>query len=142
MRDRFFSTHLDFVGFFASVLCAIHCAFLPLLLSFSTLSGLVWLENFWVEFTLISLSFILASWSLGQSYFKHKRKEAIQVVVIGFICILCSRIVDEGYEPLLMVIGGLLIAFSHYLNWNFLHPKVRLEAEELELKREEVLSEY
>lgn len=121
MQEKFFSSNLDFLGFTTSVLCALHCAALPLILSFSALSGLTWLENFWVEFSLIGISFVIASLSLGQSYLKvHRRLNAIQIVLIGFGFILVSRFVEGAAEAWLTTIGGVMIAVAHYVNWRLL----------------------
>jgi len=128
MQDKFFSGHLDFLGFSASLLCAIHCISLPILLSVGTLSGLAWLENELLEHGIILFSFIVASWSLGQSYFKYRTKlDAIIIVTIGFGFIFAAHTLVENLEPILMMIGGCCIAFAHFLNWKMVnrHKEVR-----------------
>lgn len=122
MQEKFFSGNLDFVGFSASLLCAIHCISLPILLSIGTLSGLAWLENELLEHGIILFSFIIASWSLGQSYFKYRiRLDAIAVVLLGFGFILAAHTFAESIEPILMMIGGCCIAFAHFLNWKMVN---------------------
>lgn len=131
MQSKFFSINLDFLGFSASLLCAIHCISLPLLLSVGALGGLAWLENEILEHGIILFSFIIASWSLGQSYFKYRLKfDAIAVVFIGFGFILAAHTFAESLEPILMMIGGCCIAFAHYLNWKMVtkHKSVQLVA--------------
>ncbi|NJL77157.1 MAG: MerC domain-containing protein [Saprospiraceae bacterium] len=118
MRSRFLSLHLDFLGFSASMLCALHCLSLPFLLSISTMGSLQWLDNFGVELVFISVSFVIASWSLGQSYFmQHKKLDALLVVIIGFVLILISRFVVDSAEVIFTTLGGLLVAVAHFVNW-------------------------
>ncbi len=117
-EQNFFGLHLDFVGFTASMLCAIHCAALPLLLSAGLLGSIAWLHAPWVEGTFIAASLVVASWSLLRSYFSHhQRFIAISVVVFGFLLIIVSRFVAENWEPLLTAGGGVLIAVAHIINW-------------------------
>ncbi|MEL6719059.1 MAG: MerC domain-containing protein [Bacteroidota bacterium] len=128
MQDKFFGINLDFLGFSASLLCAIHCISLPLLLSIGALSGLAWLENELLEQGIILFSFVVASWSIGQSYFKYRIKlDAIAMVFVGFGFIFCAHFLAENLEPILMMIGGLCVAFAHYLNWKMVNRYKTLE---------------
>ncbi|MEM9886086.1 MAG: MerC domain-containing protein [Bacteroidota bacterium] len=121
MQNKFFSIHLDFIGFSASMLCAIHCISLPILLSMSTLSGLAWLENELLEFGIILLSLFIATWSLGQGYRKqHSKFDAFVIMLAGFSTIVLSRFLGEALEPVLMMLGGTLIAWSHFYNWKLI----------------------
>lgn len=126
MQEKFFSNNLDFIGFSASVLCAIHCISLPLLLSVGALSGLAWLENEIIELLLIVVSFVIASWSLGQSYIKQHRKfDAIFIVLIGFGLIILAHTITHNH--VLMMLGGLIIAIAHFQNWRMLNHSKKLE---------------
>ena len=117
-KSSFFSLNLDFVGFTASMLCAVHCAAVPLLLTFGALSGLAWLETPWIEMSFIGVSLVVASWSLLRSYLIHHQKfTAISVVLLGFLLIVTSRFAAEGWEPALTVLGGVAIAVAHIINW-------------------------
>jgi len=118
MRERFLSLNLDFLGFSASMICAVHCLSLPFLLSLGTIGGLSWLEHFGVELTFIFISFAIASWSLGQSYLtQHRKLNALRIVLVGFLFILASRFTVESFEVILTTIGGVLVAVSHFVNW-------------------------
>ncbi|MEL7122079.1 MAG: MerC domain-containing protein [Bacteroidota bacterium] len=121
MKDRFFSLNKDFVGFIASMACAIHCSLLPLALTFGALSGLAWMERPWVEAVFIILSIIIATWSLADGYFnKHKNFKAIAIVIVGFSLIIMSRFVEGNWEAILTTLGGIGIAVAHYVNWTLL----------------------
>lgn len=120
---RFFGWHIDFLGFSASFACAVHCMAWPVLLSLGFLGGAEWLENEAVERFLIIGSILIASYSIGKSYFKehHKLHPSIWLVVgIGFL--LSSLFLhDHGATHYLLTgIGGFSIAYAHYVNWRYL----------------------
>jgi len=119
--SKFINNNLDFWGFLASFLCALHCAAIPLILIFGSLGSFSWLANHTVELGFITLSIILAYWSLWSSYKKqHKQKKAVNIVLIGFIFLLGSRLVPHSIGEILVVIGGLIVAYAHYVNWQLL----------------------
>jgi hypothetical protein len=121
MYKRFFSyAHTDLLGFSASMACAVHCAFLPVLLTVSTFGGLKWLSSPVLEIGFIILSLAVAVFALGRNFRKHKHiQRAIQVVAIGFTLILISRFMDHGTaHHILSAIGGVTIATGHILNWH------------------------
>lgn len=118
MREKFFSLHLDFMGFWASALCALHCMAVPLVVTFGAVSGLAWLSHPWLEMGFIITSIVAASWSLGRSYiYYHRRWGAIVVVMAGFVLLILSRFAEHSWEPLLAVLGGASIAGAHVFNW-------------------------
>jgi hypothetical protein len=118
IRERI---NLDMLGISASVLCAVHCSLLPVLLTVGALGGLSWLRHPLVEVVFIMLSLLLAFFSLLPSWRKaHGRLEPILLMLAGFACIVLSRLLGEGLEPALMTIGGLTIAAAHLLNWRLM----------------------
>ncbi len=116
---HFISFNKDFLGFLASMLCAIHCAALPLILTFSALSGLTFLANHTIEFVFLGVSAIIASWSLIPSYKeKHGNTLPLKVVAIGFVFLVASRFIPHGFmEHFITAIGGTIVAISHLINW-------------------------
>ncbi len=118
MEKKFFSLHLDFVGFWASALCAVHCLAVPVVVAMGAGNGLAWLSDPWLEFGFIGAAIAIAGWSLARSYFQHHRKfTAISVVAGGFLLLLLSRFVEHEWEPTLAVLGGIVIAAAHVVNW-------------------------
>lgn len=119
MKNRFFSLNLDFLGFSASFLCAIHCAILPILLTFGSLGSLEFLDSAIFENSMIALSIFFASTALITSYIKHHRNFLpLSIVMLGFSAIIASRFTEgELIESVLMVTGGLMVAGSHLVNW-------------------------
>jgi len=119
MKNRFVGFHLDFIGFSASLLCAIHCAALPFLLTMAPLAGLQFLENPWIEYSIILLSFLIASNALVHGYRKHHKKPlALIMAVAGFVLIGIGQFIHaEWQEVVFMATGGTVIAIAHLVNW-------------------------
>ena len=123
MEKHFIGYNTDFFGFFASLLCAIHCSLLPFVMTIGMLGGLSWLAEPWVEVTFIVLSVVLATMSLYPSYKKqHQNNKALKIAGVGFSLLFISRLVGHGnsIEVVTIVVGGLLIAFAHVVNWQLL----------------------
>lgn len=122
MKDIREKINLDALGISASLLCAVHCSLLPVLLTLGALGGLSWMRHPLVEAVFIGLSLILAVASLFPSWRKaHGRLEPIGLVLLGFGLIIGSHLLHaHHHEPALMTIGGVLIAFAHLINWKLL----------------------
>lgn len=120
--SRFTSLNLDFLGFFASTLCAIHCLALPFLLTFGVMGGLEWLAHGLLEFVFILLAIVFAGWSLSKSQPKHGSWKAIRIALIGFAFLIISRFPEGELEHYLTAAGGIFIAYAHFVNWRLLHP--------------------
>ena len=123
MNKYLTSINLDFLGFSASMLCAIHCAVLPFVMTIGVLGGLHWLNTPWIEISFIVISIVLATFSLYPAYKnKHTNGKPLRLAGIGFFLLFVSRIAGHGsiYEVIPIVIGGILIAISHIINWKLL----------------------
>ena len=122
MNNQFIGLHLDFIGFITSLLCALHCAALPILLSMAPLAGLQFLANPWIEYVIILLSFFIASSSLVRSYRKHHQNLIpLIVALVGFTLIGTGQFLEpEWKEVLLTSSGGANIALAHLINWKFM----------------------
>lgn len=127
MKGRFIGLHADFAGFLVSILCAIHCAGLPFLLSILPLAGLSFLENIWVEYGFIFLSFLIAAYALIRCYFMHHRQPlALVVVMFGFLFIGFGHTSQlEPIEMVLTSVGAVTIAIGHVINWRHVRKVVQ-----------------
>jgi len=119
MKNQFVGFHVDFIGFSISLLCALHCAFMPILLSLIPLAGIQFLKNPWIEYSIILLSFCFASLALLSGYRKHhKRPMPLILVTLGFILISSGYFSElKWMEVLFTVTGGLAIAIGHLKNY-------------------------
>lgn len=122
--SRFLSWNLDFLGFSASFLCAIHCLALPFLLSLGLFGGLSWLHHPLVEWGLIGTAVLIAGPSLYRGYHQHQRTRPVWLAGIGFLLLALSRL-SIADEHLLTATGGLLIALAHWYNWTFSKCEIR-----------------
>ncbi len=119
---RFLSPHLDFLGFSASFLCAVHCIAIPVLLALGSLGSVSWLHDPILEWSLIVFAVVIASWSLFRSYLRdHHRRLPLQLAFIGFLFIIAGRFMEGNLEHYVTAIAGTLIATAHFFNWRFLN---------------------
>lgn len=120
MFRNFFQLHADAAGFFASLLCAIHCSAIPILISFGLIGSGSWLHNHLFDWIIIGLGFIIAGYAIVGDYLKkHRKLLPLLVAVTGFIFLLIGMIDHHGWMLIFSVVGGLLVASSHVLNWKY-----------------------
>ena len=115
------TSKLDSLGMTASSLCAVHCALIPMMVTFLPLWGLEFLSESWVELMMIAIALVLGTVSLSISYKKHhKNKLPLLLLCFGFMLIAAGHfLVSETIEPLVIPAGGFIIAAAHYKNWKF-----------------------
>lgn len=113
---------IDVIAITSSIICAIHCAAIPIVLSFSSLSSLHFLENPYIEWTFILLGLAFVFLSLWPSYKKtHLNKKPLLCAFFGFALIALGRLdFTELWEVSNTVIGAILVATAHYFNWKIL----------------------
>ncbi|MBS7567042.1 MerC domain-containing protein [Mucilaginibacter sp. Bleaf8] len=113
---------LDHVGIGLSLLCAVHCTLMPLILTSLPLWGLGFLANVYCEAAIITLSFIIASYSLIGGYKQTRSVGPLITLAVGFALIFAAQLLaNEKYEWMLMVAGGLLVGSAHLYNWKVVH---------------------
>jgi len=120
MNQRFFGLHLDFFGFIASFLCAIHCAALPIVLTVGVFGGLTWISDPAFELVFLLASIAIAALTLLNSVRKQQlTKSALILFVSGFVLLLISRMLPHthGIELVFAVLGGFTIAGAHVHHW-------------------------
>lgn len=126
MKQKDWYKDLDFWGFTASMLCAIHCAALPLLVTLSVAGNLSLLSDPYWEFAFLSGSALLAILSLLPGRRTHQNWAPLLLALLGFAAILCAHGQDflHGHHheapSWVAALGGLLIAGAHWLNWRLL----------------------
>jgi hypothetical protein len=109
------------LGISASLICAIHCAVAPLLLSSLPLFGVNIIENQWVEFILLGTAFIIGFITLRHGYRNHhRRKIPLILFSLGMICFIMHQFYDTLYGIWLLVIPGVAaIIAAHLLNYHY-----------------------
>lgn len=115
MRIR--SVQWDLLGISVSVLCALHCVGLPLLLSSFTLLGSQWLHNPWLEVSMIVISLLLGVLSFYRGCFvQHKNKLPLLLFVPGVALLLLNQ-QNERHAFYLIPAATVLIAVAHFINY-------------------------
>ena len=115
----------DRVGVAGSVLCAVHCALMPLLLSALPALGVGmsasvdWDQAFVVFATLLGV----ATLSLG--FRRHRAHRAWALLVPGLVMVWIGSFTSlhdhSSGHVLMMTTGGLLIAAAHVINLRLSH---------------------
>ncbi len=120
---------LDRFGATGSLLCAVHCALLPLLLALAPSLGL----SFWlgdgVERAIVVFVTLLGLSSLVLGYRRHRALRALGLLVPGLALLWTGLL----YEPLhhsltphavVMTLGGALVGIAHLVNLRLNHVHV------------------
>jgi len=119
-----YKTHskLDRLGMTASILCAIHCAIVPIVFTSLPLLGLGFLTKPWIEWGMIILAIFIGSYTLLSSYFSHHHRFLPVIIFLsGFAILLAGHTFLHGWlEGVVVPIGGLTIAGSHFVNHKFM----------------------
>lgn len=113
------TSFLDSLGVATSVICVIHCAFIPILcllpaVGYFTHDDLTHkVLAFWV-----SLFCLMA---IGFGYPQHKRASVIVLMVLGLSLVLFATFghaigLSEGQEVVVISIGNLIVIRAHFLN--------------------------
>lgn len=115
-KSRSFS---DLLGISVSLVCAIQCALAPILLSIAPIIpkwahfGHGWI---WISFILL-----IAAWSIGRGYKKHKNSQVLWLAGVGVVLLLSGTIFEQHLsivqESLVFVTGGLLLTIAHWKNY-------------------------
>jgi len=112
---------LDHIGMTASTLCALHCAIVPLMLTFLPLAGWGFLTNPLFEWGMILLALLLGVSSIFMAYFRtHHRPLPLLLLLAGFALIILGHVYLRLWaEAIVVPLGGLTIALAHFLNYKY-----------------------
>jgi hypothetical protein len=107
------------LGISASIICAIHCALAPLLLSSLPLFGVNIIENIWVELMLLGAALIIGVTTLWHGYRKHHHKATPLVLfTIGMVLFILHQLYSSEYGIFIFIIPGVVsILSAHLLNY-------------------------
>jgi hypothetical protein len=123
------SALLDRIGATGSLLCAIHCALLPLLIALLPSLGIAgWLgDGFELGFVLFASLFGLAV--LAWSYRRHRTLRALALLVPGLVALWTAVLFPPLHHSLVphavaMTFGGTLVGLAHLANLRLNHGHV------------------
>ncbi|TRZ42855.1 MerC domain-containing protein [Robertkochia solimangrovi] len=118
---------LDLIAMSSSLICAIHCAAVPIVFSFTSMTSLRFLHNPIIEWTFILIGIVFVVLSLWPGYRKvHKSSKPLLLVIAGFTMIALSRLhFSELWEMMNTVTGAVLVSIAHWVNWKLTRSVVR-----------------
>jgi uncharacterized membrane protein HdeD (DUF308 family) len=130
------SSAADRVGIVGSMLCAVHCALLPLLAASLPALGLGLLASADLDQMIAVFATVLGVTSLSVGFRRHRAFRAWALLLPGLALLWAGSFTSlhdhSTAHLLLMVAGGLLIAGGHLLNLRLTHRRsapLRLSAE-------------
>jgi hypothetical protein len=112
-------------GVWASLICAIHCTILPLLMILIPTTGVYLFINETFEFVLLGVSLLFNITNVCFGYRQHKSNKAVAVLAFGIFSFVIGRLMHSHSEDhkiyfdvfnILMITGGLLMALSSFIN--------------------------
>lgn len=111
---------IDKIGMFSSAACALHCIFLPLLITILPFFGMSFLVDEIFEIIMLAISLILAILSLCLGYKTHRNKKMFFVFSLGVSLLLLGRFAHENHwgttSLIILFFGGLTVSCSHFIN--------------------------
>jgi hypothetical protein len=112
----------DIIALSSSLICAVHCAAVPIVLSFSSLASLHFLHHPFIEWSFVGIGVIFVFVSLWPSYKKaHYKIKPLLIAACGFALIVLGRIdFNEIWETANTVMGAILVSVAHFVNWKLL----------------------
>ncbi|TAN08152.1 MAG: MerC domain-containing protein [Rhodanobacteraceae bacterium] len=127
---RHVATLVDRVGATASLLCAVHCVLLPFVLALLPLIGLEFLAGHTFERVFVTCAALLAGGSILAGYRRHRRPQALFLMVPGIALLVFGIAIDLDANVLVhtvsVVTGGVLVASAHITNLVCSHRQHRL----------------
>ncbi|RFM30227.1 MerC domain-containing protein [Deminuibacter soli] len=109
----------DAMGITASLVCAIHCALLPLILSSLPIFGINIIDNAWFEYGMIALALVIGAYSFRHGFTKHHhRLLPVMLFAAGFALLFCKQ-VWHSYQFWFLPPAVVLIVSAHYINYRF-----------------------
>lgn len=116
---------IDRLGAFASMLCAVHCALLPVVFGVLPALGLGFLANHRYEQAFVGFAILLASISLWFGVRNHGSYRAFLFLVPGIILLIVGVLIGVDHadrtHAVVVSIGGTLVALSHLVNLRLNH---------------------
>jgi len=114
---------LERFGAGMSLLCAIHCAAMPVLVVMLPFMGSQLEDSHWAEFLLIGVAASIGYVTLGMSFRRHGRPLPLLLLTIGLFMVWAGHaFLPHAIGTAVAVAGGLTLAGAQLLNRRFTGP--------------------
>lgn len=118
-------SRIDRFGALASMLCAVHCALLPLIFGVLPALGLGFLAEHGYEQVFVSFAILLATISLLYGLRTHGSYRAFAFLVPGIALLVIGIVIgadhSDPWHAGVVSVGGTLVALSHLINMRLTH---------------------
>lgn len=113
------------VGMWASIICAIHCTVMPLIVVLLPTFGVYLFINELLESVILFISLLFNLYNVCYGYKSHKSNKAVTFLALGLFLFVIGKLMHHhnAYHTfqfdlfnLCMIAGGILMAFSNFLN--------------------------
>lgn len=106
----------DKVGVTTSLVCAVHCMVLPLLLTSLPILGIDLVQNKTVEILMIVLAFIIGIVALAKGRKDYNSNLPIIFFIIGIACLVLKEVFHE-WHTVILIPAITFILLAHYTNY-------------------------
>ena len=117
----------DRVGMWASVMCAVHCALLPVVLALLPALGLGAFSLVDIDQAFVVFATVLGVTTMTLGYRRHRAFSAWFLLIAGLVLVWANTFTalhdHSVWHAVMMVIGGLLIASAHFVNLRLTHRR-------------------
>jgi hypothetical protein len=111
----------DRVGIMTSVICAIHCALLPLIITSLPVLGVNIIHNAYFEWGMIFLAYAVGSYSLYHGFIRHHRQWTPVILFTVGCVFLAAKQFTESWQYVFLLLAVILIISAHYMNYRLCH---------------------
>lgn len=119
----FTKLNLDALGVTASVLCAIHCAVLPLVVASLPVFGINIVHNVLFEYGMIGLAFVVGTVALWHGFTRHHHRLIPWLLFMGGMIALIAKQIWHNWELAFLPVAVLLVVGAHVLNYRWCHAR-------------------
>jgi len=113
----------DALGITTSLLCAVHCAILPLAMASLPILGVNIIDNVLFEIGMIGLAFAIGTHALWHGFRKHHRRRLPLLLFAGGITLLLAKQLWHSYQFAFLPFAVILIVTAHILNYKLTSPR-------------------
>jgi len=111
--------NLDALGISTSLLCAVHCAVLPLFFTSLPVFGFEILQNKTFEYGMIAVAGIIGISALFHGWKRHHHKKLPLGVFVAGLLFLIFKELFPSLELWLLIPAATLIISAHFFNFRF-----------------------
>lgn len=114
---------LDRAAIGLSGVCLVHCLALPVAALFLPMLAGAGKGTEWLHVLLVAVAAPVSTLALRHGWLHHRQVMPAYPAAAGFTLMLGALAVHGSLEAVLTVVGGLLVAAGHLLNWRLLQRR-------------------